>query len=503
MVSATAEQNAIVIEDVGPVERVAIPLPPGGGLVVLRGANGAGKSESLEAINGLLGNDPARKALRPRDGAKKGSIVGCGVTITVGRQNRVGGELEVAALDDKLDIGALVDPGIKDPAAADRRRLQALIRVSMTSADPDLFASLSPEPLGDVVPAEVLDKKDLIEQAGGIKRAFEKKARDAEEQVELIQRKESVLLESVKDVDLTGESDEASLRAEYERASRAVTEIETRIDDADKAAQAASNARLQLERAKESYKGPSVTQAELDVRGAEADEQVASAKVRRLEEELNQAKADYQASRSATAIKRQSLDAARQHESTIASWTETVEASIPPCPTSVDLAAANEVLSAARTALQQGEVVRRAKSKLTEAKTLRATVNSLSQKSESWRSAAAGVDGVLSGIVEELGSPISVGEDDKGDTRLTVNHPRRGLMFFADLSVGEKWALALPIAIKAVGDGGVIVIPQEAYEGLDPTNRGLLARLLKGSNVTAITALPADGPLSAEEIALN
>ena len=84
-----------------------------------------------------------------------------------------------------------------------------------------------------------------------------------------------------------------------------------------------------------------------------------------------------------------------------------------------------------------------------------------------------------------------------GDFRFVVDHPKRGECYFADLSAGEKWSQVLPIAIKAVGTGGVFVVPQEAYEGLSPRNRNLLLSHLRGSGVTAVTAEAADGQLRA------
>lgn len=70
---------------------------------------------------------------------------------------------------------------------------------------------------------------------------------------------------------------------------------------------------------------------------------------------------------------------------------------------------------------------------------------------------------------------------------------------FSELSAGEKYAVVIPIAIKAVGEGGMFVIPQEAWEGLQPRVRRQIKQLLKGSHVVAITAQSADGPLTAVE----
>lgn len=498
--NASAQLDEIVIENVGPVDRLHIPLPDGGGLVVLTGDNGAGKSESLDAISGLLGNDRAKKALRTRDGEKTGLIEGCGITIKVGRQNRAAGELTVSALEDRLDIATLVDPEIDSPAAADRARLKALIRVSCRKADPGLFEGLSLEPLNAIVPSEVMEETDLIKQASGIKRAFESNARKAEDQATNFERSEKICLESVKDVDLTAESDADELQRRYDTAVNRANHLDVAVLASRKAIEAVQDARFQLDEARKSYTGPDVATADLAVQGAESDEESARDLVRRLEDELTAARSTYQSAQSETTRKRDALTAAKDHADTISRWSAALESSTPEAPSQTELDQAASDMQAAKLSFQQGEVVRRAKEKLVEANEFKTKRNAVVQLATAWRDAAAGVDGVLSEIVTELGSPISVGEDDKGEMRLMVNHPRRGEMFFSDLSVGEKWNLVLPIAINAVGEGGVFTIPQQAYEGLQPANRRRLAQLLKGSGVTAITALPADGPLAAEEV---
>ncbi|RMF87703.1 MAG: hypothetical protein D6741_20230 [Planctomycetota bacterium] len=71
----------IQIENVGPIERLAIPLPDAG-VVVLRGRNGSGKSHALAAVDSLVGG---RGKVPCRDGAKKGIVEGVGAKITIGR----------------------------------------------------------------------------------------------------------------------------------------------------------------------------------------------------------------------------------------------------------------------------------------------------------------------------------------------------------------------------------------------------------------------------------
>jgi hypothetical protein len=53
---------------------------------------------------------------------------------------------------------------------------------------------------------------------------------------------------------------------------------------------------------------------------------------------------------------------------------------------------------------------------------------------------------------------------------------------------GEHWRMAMDITIAAVGDRGLIVIPQEAWEGLDTANRGAIHSQAQSAGVTVLTA---------------
>ncbi|WP_347245691.1 hypothetical protein, partial [Thermogutta sp.] len=163
----------VLIENVGPIEKLAIPLPEAG-VVVLRGRNGVGKSHALAAVDSLVsgrGKPPCR------DGAVRGAVEGFGAKLTIGRSTRRLGEAEVLTLEGRLDISQLVQPPIKDEEAADRQRIKALIQLSGQSADLNAFESILPEnvSLGELVPPSEQDN-DPVVFAGRLKRALEAEA---------------------------------------------------------------------------------------------------------------------------------------------------------------------------------------------------------------------------------------------------------------------------------------------------------------------------------------
>ncbi|MBK8184740.1 MAG: AAA family ATPase [Candidatus Competibacteraceae bacterium] len=66
----------IEIKNIGPIASVTIPVPEAGGVVVLTGRNGSGKSHALEAVNAAVSG----KGKPPlKDLAKQGSVSAAGV----------------------------------------------------------------------------------------------------------------------------------------------------------------------------------------------------------------------------------------------------------------------------------------------------------------------------------------------------------------------------------------------------------------------------------------
>ena len=114
----------VEIENVGPVEHLSLPIPVGGGIVVLKGRNGRGKTKAREAVDKLTSG---RGAVSVRDGALRGQVSGFGATLKVARSATRSGVLEVESLDGKLSVADLVSPPVKEAAAADARRVKTLV----------------------------------------------------------------------------------------------------------------------------------------------------------------------------------------------------------------------------------------------------------------------------------------------------------------------------------------------------------------------------------------
>ena len=84
--------------------------------------------------------------------------------------------------------------------------------------------------------------------------------------------------------------------------------------------------------------------------------------------------------------------------------------------------------------------------------------------------------------------------------RLRIATDRGADELFAELSHGERWKTAIDVCVSSVGNKALIVIPQEAWEGIDPANRTDLAEHARANRVTILTAESGCGPIEAERL---
>jgi energy-coupling factor transporter ATP-binding protein EcfA2 len=467
----------VELTNIGRVESLKLPVPETGGVVVLTGPQGSGKSTALEATEALLVK--GRGNVQARDGAANGTVSGFGVTLKVGRTSRRSGELEVACLEGRFDVSDLVEPGLKDPIAADVRRVKALVQLAGAEADPTLFAELLAE---DQASADTFKSGDLVEMAARVKRDLEKAAREVEGKAERAESSARAARENAGDLD--GPDDATELQTALETAVREETRLRTEYEAYKSQLDKAGEAERQLEESEARYKGPTVEAA----RGAvEAMTTVATAARQHVEDLRAQLqKAESEAIDLENKVNSATLElkAAEQHESTMAAWRasiDAVESVVMPSTEPIEVAAAS--VKAAREAVEIGALIRQAKAQRDEAAKLAKQARELRTEAESLRSRANRTDDVLSDVVAKLGCPLKVYQG-----RLVIETDRGPHTPYAELSMGEKYKPALDIAINAVGKRGVIVLKQEAWEGLDVWTRRGIVEQLDGSGVVLVTA---------------
>ncbi len=473
--------STATIINVGPVKNLLLEVPETGGLIVLRGKNGSGKSRSLEAIESVL---TGKGSLDVRDGALNGKVDAFGVTITVGRNTRRKGELEVESLSSKLNLSELIDPGLKTADAADAKRIKALCSVAGAKADDALFHGLvgGKEAFEKIVSVAAVKADDIIVMADRIKRDLEAEARREEDAAE---KAEGVALgakNATAGIDLNQPFESQFLQSSLEAAIKREAELLSQRDATVKAASAASQARIKLHEAEAEYKGLDV----VDARNAEQEAanavEATNVAVKLAEEAWRQAKAENETARNAYAHAITARKNAEQHDTIIAQWKEQITASVPASPSNAEIIAAGESVTKARQSVEQGALIRQAKQQVQAMQ--KAMSESVQHRSRSamLREAAKGTDEVLSGVVGKLGTKLRV------EAGRLVLDTHRGATYYDDLSAGERAKIAIDIGIDAVGEHGVLTISQEIYEGLDGNNRRMIAEHAEQRGVLILTA---------------
>lgn len=478
--------ESIDLRDVGPIEKLSLPVPAGGGLVVLRARNGKGKTKALEAVETVL---TGRGKLEVRDKALRGEVEAFGVHLTVAKSTRKSGELEVVTLDGKLSVAELVDPGIKSHDAADAKRIKAL--VALSGVKPADLAAQFRELLGGrtefetVVRPESLTGDDAVAAADKVKRDIEAAARKEEDQAQHADGRAQANSQAATGVDLKAECDADVLQKRLEDAIAREADLKSRQREHYNCQQSLATAKQQLADAKDSYTGPSVADAEVHEQKRLGIMQRAVTERDKLKAMLATAEAAVTDAGHKHELALAELTAAKQHNETIRQWQEQVSAPLPAGPDDDALAAAATAVTEARQALEQAAVVRKAQQHLLLAQTAQEEALQHASAAAALRESAKGVDEVLSSAVARLSGQLRV------EAGRLVLDTQRGATYFSDLSHGERWKIALDIAIDALGeskDRGVIVLPQPAYEGLDDENRRLVAAHLKERGVVGITA---------------
>jgi hypothetical protein len=501
--------SEITIADVGPIHGLKIAVPEGGGVVVLRGRNGVGKTTALEAVGSLLGSKPT---VGVRDGAASGEISAFGATLRLGRRSSRSGELEVDSLEGKLSPADLVDPGLKSDDSADLARIKALLQLVNAQPSVSDFYSLfggDQEAFEAACPDDVSRETDAVLMAAKIKRACESTARSVEASADNEAGKCAALRRSAEGVDVGITTDAAVLQKSAEAAVEAHAQIKAQRDHARRALSSAAMARQQLEQAESA-----TTVVDYAALIADAQQVVALAASAANEaaddadfcrEAVRKAQAALDAAEARSKLAHQDLDnkmtrledlrkAARQSEAqraeterSLDGWREAIEAAEAVVdPTDDEIEAAAIAVTQARKAIEDGALARKAIEDLEKAKAHQEKAKALTAKANQIRGAAKSTDDVLSSFVAKCGTQLQV---KAGRLYMETN---RGLTLFAELSHGERWKVAIDVALNAFPANSahlpVLTIPQEAFEGLDAINRDIVAKHARDRGVVIITA---------------
>lgn len=495
---ATASPEApksIEIKDIGPIKLLTIPLIEGGGVTVLTGSNGSGKSHALEACSRLAGDDKIKLPIR--DGAKRGTIDGCGVHVVFGGRTNAIGELEVESIEGKFNLPKLVDPGIADPAAADAARIKAILKLHDEPVDDSVWLGLFNNDKAYFEAMGIELTGDPVTDAGRVKRAIESQARKLEADADRLGGQYATRMGDVQEYGEEVERDRAKLDESVEFLVKAKATLDEQRKAAEAQAWRRKEAQEKLAALPESNLNVLVADAQtadskFTAAARECDE-IKSAIIE-LEEKLADANrekdlayATYKTAEKAVEIETQRIHEREQFDKILAADTLY-------CPSDDAIADAQKMLDEARARVELGTKARLADENAAKALELKAAENTARKEALRLRDAAKSTDEILSDMVGKLDVGLTVHEG-----RLSIQTDRgTDPEPFADLSQGERWKVALDIGVLRVGANGILPVSQEAWESLDPEARGIVAQHAKSRGVFIITAEAASGPLRAE-----
>lgn len=477
--------------DIGPIKKLKLETPEGGGIVVVRGRNGSGKSVLLEAAQNLL----AGKGGAPvRDGARTGELEAFGAIMKIGGRTSHLGELEVVSIEGRLKPADIVDPGLADPEAADRKRIQALVQVAATELDLAPFHKLlgGQESFEKLCPGAV-DKAngDILALAGAVKRCLDAEARKNESAAQEQARHAAALKESIGTIDVKAECDADVLQARLQEMMTEQAKLEGLANAAVQGKVDAEQAREKIAEAEAKRTALSVTEARARMKNAEQRVKDNARAVETAEKAVESAKAKLATVKEALGkeeggckLAQSEYAAALERDDLIDGWKRSLEAAESlTAPEASEVESARQAVKDATQAMANGQLVRQAKANEQKRQRHVADAKEHAGLAEKYRNMAGGIDGVLSGIVGTLGTDLRI---EKG--RLVCATKRGESTLFAELSHGERWKRVIDLVVDVGGENSVIVLPQDAFEGLDGQARQAIAQHARDRKCTVLTA---------------
>ncbi len=449
--------RTIVAENAGPCERVVIPVPADGGVVLLQGRNGRGKSKTLQAIDSIItGKQPPGV----KRGAARGKISGLGITINLSQRTTRKGSLEVESMADKFGVSQLIDPGVKDPEAADARRIKALLNIAGGEVTPEEWRAVCGESWTDDM-TDLIDE-DPVETAARLAKHLQGVARDLEKSADDLETRAKVLRESAGEHKVEITEEEANKR--LEEAIRTDSRLKATAKAGEDAKKRQEQACEQLAAMRKAMNESGGTVESLRAEYAVASKLLSDtdARITALESELTKAKAERGKLLDDVAEKNKRIGEATQRDSLMSKLQTAIDANIVTVATEALEQAAGEVEAAKRLSAQC-VLAKDAERKLGDAKQATEDAADKRKRAVAARAAADKTDDALSAAVGKLGCPLRV-----SGCRLKAKNSQGDEVNFAELSDGEAAKVAVDIVADAAGEGNVFVLDQDIWEGLDP-----------------------------------
>lgn len=489
--------RTIELKDIGPITLLEAECPETGGVVRLRAKNGSGKSIALQAVEAAV-SGRGIKDVPVRDGAARGTVKAFGATMTVSRRSsRDGKGLVVETLEGKFDLSTLVDPGLVEVERADKQRIKALVALAGVKPDINLFSRLfrNADEMVDTLTQSSHEADDILLMAERVKRDIEEAARKVEGRVAIEAQAAKACRQAVEGIDLNVCTDKTQLNGAVEAAIRVQAALRQRKQQAIEHARKREDLQKKIDTVRN--RKDAVSEEELRNRETIAHNALndAEARVIAAREALQKAEYEYKLAKESHERAKSELEANESFFSMVDEWQKSLDAmgEAVPMPTEEDQQQADLQVQEARACNEAGLRAIMALEQIEKAEVHEGSLKELTALAEHHRKAASEVDTVLSDLIATLGVPLRVKAG-----RLVLD-TRRGETNFSELSDGERWKIAIDIATEFLGENGLLVLRQVAWEGLDPDARQLIKDHAEQRGVVILTAeCSADEVVAAE-----
>lgn len=476
----------IEINNIQAIEHISIPIPDGGGVVVLKGNQGTGKSTALQAVQALAGRKV--DTLTIRDGEKRGTIEcdGCKVVITKSRTAR-SGELAFEMVEGRFDLSKIVDPQILDPDRADAARIKQLL--SLTAAKPNAAAYwallrqyLDSEEIDSLnIDDETDDPVDLHKRFVAAMQTF---ARILERKGDQLRVDITELKERYRGLNIRTPAKVSDVREAHEECVRAQQRMEQRIATANKHAQDVAQARKQIDLLRSSYDGPTVDEAQ-------AASDSAAAKAKAAYEAMVEAERQYKAASAASTEATNVLTRAKDHAAAVALAEGVLKQTTIEPPSRMEIEQVNEAVEKTSDLLEKAILANEGKEMVEEAEKKNFEADRKIRMATEIRDAAKSAETILAETLRLTHIRVI-------DGRLVTSTDRDENELFAELSHGERAILAIREAAKYVPPHGLCSVSQEIWGGISQTNKELIRQEARRLGIVILAAEVTDGELAAE-----
>lgn len=497
-----ANDRTVVLDKVGIITHAEFKLPPVGGILILKGRNGTGKSTILEAMRqGING----KGKLNVQDGAEKAEVSFLGVTIRAGKQTRHSGCLEVESLEGKFSIADIIDPGFADPVANDKRAALGILQVAGAKADPELFYDLvgGETQFRKFVTKDTLKEPDLVSMASKVKRDLEASARDKEADATEWSGKVEGLESS-----LTGVAHEKELPSveQIEADLKRAREISLDAHASQRNSLTAIAAfEAKMTEFRETTPTVDVNQIVREAKSyyeeSASEERARRVRVMEITDMLKDAETALAVAVEKTLATELARDKAEQHAEQYQALKTFIESGRPIEFPEADVVAADERIAELQDLLQVVKNSESADKTRKEIASLKDQIKGAASTANALRSAAQSVDGVLTEMIAKVSGVL------RYENERLVMDTERGPTYFHDpsgtngLSKGQRTKVVIDIAASAVGEGGIIVDDGDFCQDLDPIALMEVAEHARSRRVTIATAMcTADEELMTEVI---